>query len=213
MSTEETYRIMRLCPLFAGLDDSEIAETMEYYGAKTQFYAKGDTLIGIGLPVDRFALVLSGSVQVMCDDINGSHMIMATVLPGQTFAESLCFRHTPESPVYACAVTSVEVMWLRTDCFTGGNCRNCMRFIAMLTQKTLAMNDRIQILSKLTLKDKLMTLLSQYALKYGPEFDLPFDRESLAVYLGVNRSALSRELARLKGEGTIEFERKHFKLK
>mgnify|MGYP002736651878 FL=1 len=82
----------------------------------------------------------------------------------------------------------------------------------MLTLKTLSMNDRIQILSKPTIRQKLMTLFSQYAAREGHMFNLPFDRSDMAVYLGVNRSALSRELSLMKKEGIIDFYKNSFSL-
>ena len=74
--------------------------------------------------------------------------------------------------------------------------------------------DRIQILSKLKIRDKLITFLSQCERKYGSRvFDLPFDRESLSTYLGTNRSALSRELSKMMDEGIISFSKNRFEIK
>ena len=81
----------------------------------------------------------------------------------------------------------------------------------MLAGRTLDMNNRIQILSNLTLREKLITFFSQAVSSGGStQFDLPFDRESMAVYLGTNRSALSRELSKMRDEGIISFQRNHF---
>ena len=73
------------------------------------------------------------------------------------------------------------------------------------------MNDRIQILSKITLREKILTLLNQYRHKFDSNtFDLPFDRADMAIYLGADRSALSRELSKLKQDGIIDFKKNHF---
>lgn len=82
----------------------------------------------------------------------------------------------------------------------------------MLSQKTLSMNDRIQVLSKPTLREKLMTLLTQYSTREGKNFNLPFDRNTMAAYLGVNRSALSRELSKMREEGRIDFYKNSFSI-
>ena len=87
---------------------------------------------------------------------------------------------------------------------------HCQRFIRMLAAKTLSMNDRIQVLSKPTLREKLMTMLTQFSTREGRNFNLPFDRNAMAVYLGVNRSALSRELGKMKQEGRIDFYKNSF---
>ena len=200
MLTYEQRQVLRQNPLFSGMDDAEMDAEPRFYDARKQDYAKGETLINIASPVLRFAVVLSGSVQVMSDDINGHHMIMITVQPGQSFAESLCFQQEKESPVYAEALSSTQVLWLSADALRSGH---AARFIDMLSAKTLSMNERVQALSKLTLRDKLTTLFSQYVRQYGLSFELPFDRESLAAYLGANRSAVSRVLSQMQKDGAI----------
>lgn len=205
--------VLRKCPLFEGMSDEELTEALDFFGASVGHYARGEMLLMAGETVPRFALVLSGTVQVMMDDINGHHMIMATVLPGQTFGESLCYRGVKESPVYAAAAEETSVAWLSLNGLKsreGPHCAYCERFINMLTMKTLAMNDRIQVLSKPTLREKLLTLFTQFSTREGHEFRLPFDRSDMATYLGVNRSALSRELSRMQKEGEIEFHKNSF---
>jgi CRP-like cAMP-binding protein len=87
------------------------------------------------------------------------------------------------------------------------------RFTAMLAARTLTMNDRIQILSNITIRGKLVTLFSQLAARAGAqEFAVPFDRGDMAAYLGVNRSALSRELSKMRDEGIIDFHKNEFKI-
>ena len=80
----------------------------------------------------------------------------------------------------------------------------------MLAERTLAMNDRIQILSKPAIREKVITLLSQYRASPGETVELPFGREAMAKYLGVNQSALSRELSRMQDEGIISFKGRRF---
>lgn len=208
--------ILRLCPLFSDLTDAEIADTLNFYSAKPKKHAKGEFVLRAGEPVSRFGLLLTGSVQIMMDDIDGRQMIMASVSPGQTFAESLCYQAAQESPVYARTVEQSEILWLSADglhgLHGGGHCMHCQRFIRMLAAKTLSMNDRIQVLSKPTLREKLMTLLSQHSTREGRNFNLPFDRNAMATYLGVNRSALSRELSQMKKEGKIDFYKNSFSI-
>ena len=85
------------------------------------------------------------------------------------------------------------------------------RFTAMLAERTLTLNNRIQILSKLTIREKVIMLLSEYKSVTGePDIVLPFNRETMAIYLGVNQSALSRELSKMRDEGIITFHGSHF---
>ena len=87
------------------------------------------------------------------------------------------------------------------------------RFVAALASRTLSLNQRIQILSRRTLREKLITFLSQYATAQGDTFTVPFDRASMANFLGADRSALSRAIGQLRQEGVLEADRGKFTLK
>ena len=206
--------------LFRGLNEEETAYALRFFDAAEKVYAKGEPMHQVGSRFTHFGLVLSGSVQVYMDDINGNHIIMATVTTGETFGESLCFLSLDETPINIRAATDVHVLWMKTSgIFAWSN--NCeahihdlvVRFISMLAERTLVMNDRIQILSKISLRDKLITFFSQYMYKNRSRvFDVPFDRSDMAAYLGTNRSALSRELSEMRKEGILEFDKYHFHL-
>ena len=106
------YSVIRQCPLFSNLSDDEIRQTLSFYDAQKKKHAKGEFVLRAGEPVVRFGLLVSGAVQIMMDDLDGHHMIMASVSPGQTFAESLCYQGAQESPVYAMSVENSEILWL-----------------------------------------------------------------------------------------------------
>lgn len=207
--------IIQQSALFAGLDENQTRQALSYFGAFQKHYEKGDFVHQVLSPMVHFGLVLSGSVQVYMDDMDGYRMIMANVEPGGFFGESLCFLEQ-EAPVYIVAMTDCDILWMDTRRLKLPGRKEdfetelANRFTAMLCHRTLSMNDRIQILSKNTLRSKLYTMFSQYAGRYGDEFTLPFDRESMAVYLGVNRSALSRELSQMEREGIISFRKNRF---
>ena len=212
--------ILTKCILFSDLSKEELSYALQFFSATEKFYEKGDFLNRVTAPLKSFGLVLSGSIQVYMDDIDGNQMIMANVGEGDTFGESLCFLQR-EAPVYICSLTDSAILWMNTDRiknpdahFTYRDIVLANRFTAMLANRTLAMNDRIQILSKLSIRDKLITFFSQYSNRYGSqEFEIPFDRNDMATYLGVNRSALSRELAHMREEGIINFHKNEFIIK
>ncbi len=212
-------KILRQCPLFGGLDDSTLARYLELLDAREQNYIKGSVLSSVASPMLSFGLVLEGQVQVLRDDREGHHMIMANVSVGDTFGESLCYLGRV-SPVYIQAVTDCRVMWLSTTRLSNPAALSdpaaaalCCRFTAMLAARALNMNDRIQLLSQLTIRDKLTTLLHETAHRHGSDsFTLPMSREDMAFYLGINRSALSRELGNMRREGIIDFSGNRFTL-
>lgn len=206
------------CTLFRNLTPDEKAYALTYFDGKSKKYEKGEFLHQVSFPLQRFGLVLSGTVQVHMDDMDGHHIIMSQVEPGDLFGEAYAFLGL-DAPIYICAVTDTAVLWLSTNRIKAPeppyrplDWELSNRFIACLASRTLKMNQRIQILSKNTLRMKLITFLSQYAAAQGDAFTIPFDRASMATYLGADRSALSRELSRMQAEGLLTYHRNQFRI-
>lgn len=207
--------IIHQSPLFAGLSAGDTDRALEFFGGFRRHYSKGEFLHRLLAPMDHFALVLSGHVQVYMDDLDGYQMIMANVEPGGIFGDSLCFLGET-APVYIVAMTDCNILWMDVKNLKAPGIKTdfqrdlANRFTAMVCHRALSMNDRIQVLSKNTLRGKLITFFSQYVQRSGDAFTIPFDRESMASYLGVNRSALSRELGAMEKEGIISFHKNKF---
>ncbi|MBR0441453.1 MAG: Crp/Fnr family transcriptional regulator [Firmicutes bacterium] len=208
--------ILRKCALFRDLDDSGLDRALAFFRASERHFRKGDAINEPGRPLRRFGLVLSGNIMVFMDDFDGNRQLMASVMPGSTFGESLCFlgidaqvriESVTDSAVLELDAEPVRTPALKEDAAEADLRR---RFTAMLAERTLAMNDRIQILSKPAIREKVITLLSQYRASPGETVELPFGREAMAKYLGVNQSALSRELSRMQDEGIISFKGRRF---
>lgn len=219
LKNDKIKKVIIGCPLFIGLEEGELGAALNFFDARPRQYKKGEFLQSVLAPFERFGLVISGSIQVCCDDIDGHPMIMANVSEGDIFGESLCFTKA-ESPVYIRAAADSLVLTMTTsnihsaDLSDEKSKRFTLRFTSILAKKALSMNDRIQILSKITLREKILTLLNQYRHKFDSnEFLLPFDRADMAIYLGADRSALSRELSKLKQDGIIDFKKNHFIIK
>lgn len=204
--------------LFRDLEDREREKALSFFSASARRYARGDQVHAPGTPFRAFGLILSGSVQVYMDELDGRQMLMAHVERGGTFGEALCFLEVPSSPVYAIAAERTEILWLRLDKVRSGgedseSSRFRNRFSAMMAGKMLSMNDRIQILSKSSLRERLLTYFTQCSNRTGSStFSVPFDRNGMAAYLCVNRTALSRELGKMKQDGMIDYYRNSFRI-
>lgn len=220
MISETLYAALSSSRLFNGLDHNQMEYALDFFSSSRASYKKGELLHYAGEPLCKFGLVLAGTVEVFMDDMDGNQMLMANVVQGETFGESLCYLCTEESPVYILAAEDCTVLWLSADSVRmPAGCPGELdfalmgRFISMLAERTLNMNDRIQILSKGTIRGKLLTFFSQCEHKYGSKtFIIPFGREGLADYIGSNRSAVSRELSLMKRDGIIDFYRNSFRI-
>ena len=211
-------RLLEKSPLFHGLSDADFAFALDLMEAEVREYARGEFLRHMGEESTAFGFVLSGVVGVYSDDLDGNRVLMASVEAGESFGESLCYLAHPAAPVCIEASEDARVLFLRTAPLRHPSPDPRVfalrdRFTATLASRTLAMNDRIQILSKHTLREKLLTFFAQNCRKNrAATFQIPFDREGLALYLGCDRAALSRELSRMQKEGIIEFYRNSFRI-
>ena len=189
---EELSALLRKNSLFAPMTDAEIAEALSLFDARPATYARGEILHPMEEVLPAFGFVMAGTVQVYTDDLDGNRMMMANVGEGGTFGESLAYLCTP-APVYIQTASGAEVLWLYTARLKAGTPQtNALhtRFTAALAARTLEMNDRIQILSKTTLREKILCFLSQAERKaHARTFTVPFDREGL----GPPRASRPRE--------------------
>lgn len=206
-------------PLFRGMADDEVKESVALLGGYIRLYNKDEILHQPGEKFSRFGMVLSGVVQACCDDYDGTRMIMAEVQPGVTFGESLCFLKVADSTVYIYASEDAVVLWMSPDILYNGSTDKRVqelqrRFTALIASRAISMNNRIQILSKISIRDKLIVYFSQMSEYFGRNtFTVPLNRQDMATYIGTNRSALSRELSKMRQEGLIDFHKNVFKIK
>lgn len=207
-------------PLFSDLTQEELSLALRFFDAREVAYPKGTVIKSALDPITRFALVLSGSVQVSMDEMSGRLMMLNCVREGQTFGEALCYLGQ-DAPLTFLALTDVSLLWLSCDRlhrppedFPAALQEKLLsRFTAMLARRTLHMNDRIQILSRTGIREKLHAFFAECARDaHSRTFTVPLDRTGMAAYLAVDRSALSRELSRMQKEGEITFRKNKFTL-
>lgn len=204
--------------LFKGMDGLTLSRTLEILNASTEEYGKGSMVHRPFTGMTKFGLVLSGLACAFVDDIEGRRTVMTEVTPGRTFGESLSFLRIEDSPVYIIATEYSRILWLSPEIlFSGGDDLLQMdiqkRFTSMLAERTLAMNNRIQVLSKSKLRDRIITYFSELSSAGNTgTFNVPLNREDMAAYIGTDRSALSRELSRMKADGIIDFYKNSFRI-
>lgn len=159
-------------------------------------------------------VVLLGTVQVVQEDYYGNRSVMTVLQPGESFAEVFSCAGFEVMPVSVMAVTDSEVLLLDCRCVLTTCSRSC-HFHSLLMKNMLeGMAQKIQYMSKRTTREKLMAYLSNQAKQQGSkEFVIPHNRQSLADYLGVERSAMSVEISKLKKAGKIDTHGSWFCLK
>ena len=211
-------KIISQTALFSGLSEERTGQMLLRMGASESSYRQGQVLQAPESPMEHFGIVLAGTVQVYRDEPDGTRLLMASNSAGGSFGESLCYLKAKEAMVTIIAASECRVLWLKMDAVwepeeDGLGREIVSRVMAVFARRVLAMNDRIQILSQRTLRKKIMTFLMQTAQRSGIDtFEIPLSREDMAVFLGCDRSALSRALAALKKDGLIDYYLRTFKV-
>lgn len=208
-------RLLRQCSLFSTLEEEEIARLLPCIRGKSLTVAPGEALLPREEGSALVAVVLSGEA-VVTDDAGTT---VASLGAGAHFgAGYACLGRA--LPVNVTAVTECEVV--RFDCRRAlttcdHSCKSHHRLMRALVrsvaEESLEREEKLAILSQRTTKDKLMAYLRRQARLQGSnEFTIPLDRQGLADYLGVERSAMSTELGKLRRDGLIECKKSWFKL-
>lgn len=204
--------------LFRGTTPQEADAMLNCLGAYTRSYTKGEMICRAGEPFNTMAMVLSGGVTIESDDVWGNRSILSHVGVGEVFAET--YACLPGEPLLVNAVASemseilfMEMGKLLTLCPSGCSYHNRLiqNLLTLTARKNLTLSRRILHTSAKSIRGRLLSYFSEQALLQGGyRFSIPFNRQQLADYLGVDRSALSNELSKMKREGLIAYEKNTF---
>ena len=217
---EEYFEILSQNPLFAGISQEERSSMMDCLGPKVVEFGKGEPVFLEGDAAGFLGLVLEGSVQIVHDDYYGNRSVLTHAEAGDIFAEAYACANVPTMPVSGYALQDSKVMFFACKKMLTV-CANACRFHNLLVKnllqvvavKNLNLSQKIRFMSQKTTKEKLMAyLLDQAKRAHSPEFTIPFDRQALADYLGVERSAMSAELSKLRKDGVLTSHGSHFTL-
>ena len=217
---KDFFDILRECPLFDQIGDENLDEMLGCLGAKKCSYKKGDTVLAEGDKAKYLGIVLKGSVQLVRVDYYGNRSILTSIEPPQLFGEAFACAGLDSVPVDVIAAEDTDI--LLTDAMhIARPCENACAFHRQMTlnllqivaRKNLVLHRKIEITSKRSTREKLMTYLLLQAKKAGSStFTIPYDRQELADYLGVERSGLSTEIGKLRNEKVLECRRSTFTL-
>jgi CRP-like cAMP-binding protein len=181
---------------------------------------KGETLFKAGTKITDFAVIISGRLAISSYDANGHRNIVEILEPMETVAISLAVANIQTVAVSVEARLDSEVILFNAERVlnpVGRPSEEHLRLLRNITKelarKTVLLGRKMRIISSRTTSDRLMKYLIEESVRRGSkEFDIPFDRQALADYLCVERSALSAEIGKLVKKGLLESRKSHFKL-
>lgn len=212
--------ILKRTRLFGGVGEEEIASLLSCLGARLCSYQKGQFLWRQGEHLTEIFLLAQGALHIQRDDYWGNRSILGQIAVGEMFGEAYL---APNSEALQNDVVAVEdsvtiffdVKRILTTCPSACpfHTRVVQNMFYALSEKTQDLVQKLGHMSCRSTREKLLSFLSEQAKKHqSASFAIPFNRQQLADFLSVDRSAMSNELCKMRNEGLLEFEKNHFKL-
>lgn len=213
-------KILQKTGLFAGLQENEIESILDCLSAITKNYNKGEAIYRSGEHISAVALLLSGSVHIQKEDYWGNLSILNEITEGDIFGEAYAAPGSEIMVNNAVAVKDSVVLFLDfhhmlTVCTSSCRFHNLLiqNLFAVIAAKNRRLAQKLGHMSQRTTREKLLSYLSEQSTQAGsPTFDIPFNRQQLADFLAVDRSAMSNELSKMRDEGILTYNRSHFTL-
>ncbi len=212
------FEILKFNPIFSEIEENEFASILSCLNSSAKKYTKNETIIMAGDFISKIGVLISGSANIIKNDLEGNQLIVSELAQNDIFAESIVCAGIGASPVTVIATSNCEVLFL--DYAKVINvCSNSCTFhsklisnlISIIANKNLLLNQKIDILSKRSIREKTLHFLKLYA-KGENKLTINLNREQLANYLCVDRSALSAELSRMQKDKIISFKKNQFEL-
>ena len=205
-------------PLFQGLEREEISEVLQKFHGLIKHFSKSDYIYLAGDCVENLCVVLDGTVQMIKEDIWGEKSIIANLGAGSVFAENFLGKLGDRSVVSYFVASDSEILMLplgralfEVNTASKASQRLMCNIVSTLADNNTRLIEKTEILCKKTLRSKILAYLEQEARNNDcRQFTIPFNRTDLANYLDADRSALTRELARMKEEGLIDYNKNTF---
>lgn len=205
-------------PLFEAICHNELSEMLACFNARLVDFDRGAYLLMEGDKLSNIGIIVEGDAAVYKTDILGNRILFAQINPPHLFAEALLCAGITKSPVSVEAITNVRALFIPYRRIIG-NCPKCCSYhsrlihnlLKIVANKTISLTEKLDHLSHKTTRQKIAAYLLSEAVKSASNrFTIDFDRQALADYLCVNRSALSRELSGIGKEGIISSNRSSF---
>ena len=217
---KEYLSILTEVKLFNGIDTSALGAMLACLGTNFKTFDKGEYIFTVGSKVENIGIVIDGNIKITKEDVFGRQTIIESLGKTHLFGEVLACAGGEKSPVSVVAASKTVVCFIDFS-RVATSCKNSCAFhaqlirnmLGLLAQKNITLNKKLDYLTLKGMREKLSKyLLDLYESHKSANFTIPFNREELADYLSVDRSAMSRELCRMRDEGIINFEKNRFEI-
>ena len=216
---EKYISVLKKTKIFAGVGDREIESMLSCLCARLKTYKKGEYVFRQGEHITDITVLVEGNLYIQNDDYWGNRSILGEISAGEMFGEAYAHDSGAMLNDVVAGEDSVVIFFdvkrILTTCSSACSfhTRIVQNLFFAISEKNRKLVQKIGHISKRTTKEKLISYLSEQAKKQkSASFTIPFNRQQLADFLSVDRSAMSNELCKMRDEGLIEFEKNKFKL-
>ena len=210
MITNQDYIYsLRKCYLFDRIKDEQLTDAIKLLNGRIRKILKDDYIVPLGGTLQNAGLLLKGKIESSFQNENFDQITMHTFTGGYMFGEALVINGAKNSPVQVRAVEDSIVLFIDLSAIYQSDTQSPLRvilaenLIKSLARKNMILNQKVRILSQKGLRDRILIYLGTLPKEKDSFVRIPFTQTALAEYLGVNRSALSRELGRMQNDGVI----------
>lgn len=214
----EAFEAIKNNALFDGVGYNDFEKMLGCMEARTQDYKRDDIILLAGNPVNFVGVILSGGVQIIKEDMDGNVTIITELIKTELFAEAFVCAGVKISPVTVkasadCAILFINYKKIITTCSSacGFHTRLIENMLRLIAKKNLTLNQKLEILSKRSTREKLLMFFDTQR-GMAKKFTIHYNREEMAHYLCVDRSAMSNELCKMRDEGLIKFKKNEFEI-
>lgn len=206
--------------LFENISAADMDRMLHCFGATQHNYRAGELVCDLTGRVGKVGILLSGAVEVIRIDSMGNRTVMELIDETGIFGELIAFSSHVGDSLYIVCTRDADIMYVRNDqvtkrCKNACTCHTILveNMLRLITDKTMRMSERIEVLSNRSIREKLNCYFKLMAIHAGKnEFDLPFTMTALAEYICADRSAMMREVKKMTEDGLVKITRRHVKL-
>lgn len=217
---EKYIETLKNCALFYGLTEEQISSVLKDLNIIVRDYKKNEYVYHQGQVIENIGIILSGNAQIISTDYFGNDSIYSVISNGDMFGEALFAIQNRKMPFSIVATRESRILFIKKSQLFADHIKTeenniiIKNLIYILAEKTLKFRQTIEHVTRRTTRQKVLSYLSHMANTTNSEtFSIPFNRQQLADYLAVERSALSAELSRMKQDGLIEYKKNIFTIK
>ena len=212
--------VLQQCELFKGIAESDLLALLERLPARKTSFRKNGFIFNAGDKAGLVGIVLSGVVHVIHEDFWGHRKIVSRIESGGMFGESFASAEIKRLPVSVLAMEETLVLFIDIQQIlnppspsSAFYTKLTANLAVLMAKKNITLIRKLENVTQTTTREKLLSYLSEEAKLAGSStFSIPFNREELAAYLSVERSAMSAELSRMRTDGLVQYRKNEFQL-